>query len=119
MGNADKLRAYHAARELQSLIIEMARTFRHVPSDFKSQLLQAARSVPSSIAEGFGRGTTREELQGLRISRGSLDEVRHDLRTCIREGYITEKPFYRAWNLARVTRRMITKLMRDRDPNSD
>ena len=119
MGNADELRAYHAARELQRLIIEMVRTFKRVPPDFKSQLLSAARSVPSSIAEGFGRGTPREELQGLRISRGSLDEVRHDLRTCIREGYITEKPFYRAWNLAKVTRRMITNLMRDRDPNSD
>ena len=119
MGNPDELRAYHAARELQQLIIEMVRTFRRVPPDFKSQLLRAARSVPSSMAEGFGRGTPREELQGLRISRGSLDEVRHDLRTCIRQGYITEKPFYRAWNLAKVTRRMITKLMRDRDPNSD
>jgi four helix bundle protein len=119
MGNADDLRAYHAAQQLQRLIIEMVSTFKRVPPDFKSQLLQAARSVPSSIAEGFGRGTPREELQGLRISRGSLDEVRHDLRTCIREGYTTEKPFYRAWNLAKVTRRMITKLMRDRDPDSD
>ena len=119
MGNADELRAYHAAKELQGLIIEMARSFKRVPPGFKSQLLQAARSVPSSIAEGFGRGTPREELQGLRVSRGSLDEVRHDLRTCIREGYTTEKPFYRAWNLATVTRRMITKLMRDRDPDSD
>ena len=119
MGNADELRAYHAARELQQLIIEMVRTFKRVPPDFKSQLLSAARSVPSSIAEGFGRGTPREELQGLRISRGSLDEVRHDLRTCIREGYTTEKSFYRAWNLAKVTRRMITNLMRARNPDSD
>ena len=119
MGHADDLRAYHAARELQRLIIEMVRTFNRVPPDFKSQLLRAARSVPSSIAEGFGRGTPREELQGLRIARGSLDEVRNDLRTSIKQGYTTEKPFYRAWNLAKVTRRMITRLMRDRDPDSD
>ena len=119
MGNADELRAYHAARQLQQLIIEMVRTFKRVPPDFKSQMLRAARSVPSSIAEGFGRGTPREELQGLRVSRGSLDELRHDLRTCMRQGYTTEKPFYRAWNLAKVTRRMITKLMRDRDRDSD
>jgi len=119
MGNPDDLRAYHAARQLQQLIIEMVRSFKRVPPDFKSQMLRAARSVPSSIAEGFGRGTPREELQGLRVSRGSLDELRHDLRTCMRQGYTTEKPFYRAWNLAKVTRRMITKLMRDRDPDSD
>ena len=119
MGTADDLRAYHAARELQHLIIEMVRTFNRVPPDFKSQLLRAARSVPSSIAEGFGRGTPKEELQGLRIARGSLDEVRNDLRTSIKQGYTTEKRFYRAWNLAKVTRRMITRLMRDRDPDSD
>jgi four helix bundle protein len=119
MGNPDDLRAYHAARELQSLIIEMVRRFKRVPPEFKSQLLRAARSVPSSIAKGFGRGTPREELQGLRVARGSLDEVRDDLRTSIRQGYTTEKPFYRAWNLAKVTRRMITKLMRDGDPASD
>src|ERR1051325_1952725 len=87
MGNADELRAYHAARQLQQLIIEMVGTFKRVPHDFKSQMLRAARSVPSRIAEGFGRGTPREELQGLRVSRGSLDELRHDLRTCMRQGY--------------------------------
>jgi len=119
MGNADHLRAYRAALELQRLIIEMVRTFERVPPDFKSQLLRAARSVPSSIAEGFGRGTPKEELQGLRVSRGSLDEVRTDLRTCVREAYIAEKQFYRVWNLATVTRRMITQLMRDRDPDAD
>ena len=84
MGNADELRAYHAARQLQGLIIEMVRAFERVPPDFKSQLLRAARSVPSSITEGFGRGTLGEGsqgLRGLRLSRGSLDEVRHDLRT--------------------------------------
>jgi four helix bundle protein len=119
MGNPEDLRAYQAARELQRLVIEMVRTFNRVPADFKSQLLRAARSVPSSISEGFGRGTPKEELQGLRIARGSLDEVRSDLRTSVQQGYTTEKPFYRAWNLAKVTRRMITKLMRDRDPDSD
>ncbi len=119
MGNPDDLRAYHAARELQRLIIEMVHTFKGAPSDFKSQMLRAARSIPASISEGFGRGTPREELQGLRIARGSLDEVRTDLRTSIQQGYTTEEKFNKAWNLAKVTRRMITNLMRKRDPNSD
>src|SRR4051794_8662681 len=91
MGRADKLRVYHAAQELQREIIKMVQGFKGVPSDLKSQLQRAARSVPACIAEGFGRGTPKEELHYLRMARGSLDEVRHDLRTCVKERYITEK----------------------------
>ena len=114
MGRADGLRVYHAALELQGQVNKMTRELRRVPSDFKSQLQDAARSVPACIAEGFGRGTPKEELHYLRMARGSLDEVRHDLRTCVSERYITEKRFYPLWNLAKVIRRMITNLMRQR-----
>ena len=36
-----------------------------------------------------------------------------------RQGYTAEKSFYRASSLAKVTRRMITKLMRANDTDSD
>ena len=45
----------------------------------RSQLLGAARSVSSNIAEGHGRGTTRDYIRFLEMSISSLNEVQNDL----------------------------------------
>lgn len=45
-----------------------------------SQLRRAAYSIPSTIAEGFGRRSTKELLQFLAIANGSLEELRYFLQ---------------------------------------
>jgi four helix bundle protein len=42
-----------------------------------SQLRRAAYSVPSNLAEGYGRRSTRELLQFIAISNGSAEELRY------------------------------------------
>ena len=52
-----------------------------------SQLRRAAVSVPSNIAEGFGRETTKDFLHFMAVARGSLYEMRTQIELARRLGY--------------------------------
>ena len=44
------------------------------------QLLRAAESIPANIAEGYGRGVSRDGLRFFRMAKASADEVESHLR---------------------------------------
>jgi len=56
----------------------------------KDQIRRAAVSVPSNIAEGFGRGGTNEFRNFLSISKGSLYEVKTQLIIAFELGFVDE-----------------------------
>ena len=58
-----------------------------------SQLNRAAVSIPTNIAEGWGRETSKNYLQFLRISRGSIMEVQTLLIISKNLNYISEEKF--------------------------
>ena len=55
-----------------------------------NQLRRAAVSIPSNIAEGQGRLSTKDFLRFLYIARGSLNEVQTQLEIARRLNFIKE-----------------------------
>ena len=61
-----------------------------------SQMRRAAISIPSNIAEGYGRNATGEYRHHLSIARASLLELETQILLCHRVGYLAQddvKPF--------------------------
>lgn len=59
----------------------------------KLQIRRCVVSVPSNIAEGYGREHTSEYIRFLQISRGSLYELITQLEIAEKLGYINEISF--------------------------
>ena len=51
------------------------------------QLRRAAVSVPSNVAEGYGRSSKLEFARFTLIALGSIREIQTQLEICIRPGY--------------------------------
>ena len=54
-----------------------------------SQMRRAAVSVPSNIAEGATRASTKEFLQHISIAQASLAEVETQLEIAVRLGFVS------------------------------
>lgn len=76
-----------------------------------SQLRRAAISVPSNIAEGYSRMTTKEYINFLSIARGSNAELETQLLICKRLNYLSDSDLNLAFMLLTEIGKMISAII--------
>jgi len=74
------------------LVVEVYRITAGLPDSERFNLVvqmgKAAVSIPSNIAEGWGRGRSQSQAHFIKISRGSLFELSTQLEASRRLGYL-------------------------------
>ena len=78
---------------------------------FVSQMDRAAVSIPSNIAEGYGRLTTQDYLKFLRIARGSAYELETQLVLAVDIGLCDDVRARRAVGLLQEVIRVLQGLV--------
>ena len=75
------------------LCLDIYRISKGFPKEEKfgltSQMRRAVVSIPSNIAEGYGRKTTREYVHALYVAYGSNCELETQVLLCRDLGYVT------------------------------
>ncbi len=82
-----------------------------------SQIRRAAVSIPSNIAEGYGRESRNSYIHFLSISQGSLKELETDLILCHRLQFVEQSKIdgvlTQCDEVGRILNVMITKLQQE------
>ena len=114
------LKVWQKAIELTSEVYKLVKLLpneeRYALSD---QIRRAVVSVPSNIAEGRGRGTNKEFVRYLLMSRGSLWEVSTQLVICERLQYMNQEQTAYARQLITEISKMINALASSFSHNSE
>ena len=86
-----KLDVWHEGVTLAQCIYELSESFPKTEIyGLTSQMRRAAVSVPSNIAEGAARFSSKEFAQFLNIAGGSLSELDTQVEIAARLGYLSE-----------------------------
>jgi four helix bundle protein len=76
-----------------------------------AQIRRSAVSIPSNIAEGYGRNSTKDYIRFLQIASGSLYELQTQLEICHNLAYVSEKIFNKVYDQSREIERMLSSLI--------
>lgn len=98
------------------LVVEIYKETEFFPKEeiygISSQIRRAAVSVPSNIAEGFGRSSTKEYINFINISCGSLLELSTQLEISYRLKYIRRENYEKYMDEIEIIHKMSNALKR-------
>ena len=97
------------------LVVEIYRIVKLLPKEevyaLSAQMRRAAISIPSNIAEGQSRNTSKEFINFLGIARGSNAELQTQCLLCVKLEYLTEKDIACALSLTNEIGKMLNALI--------
>ena len=102
-------------QKAMDLVEETYRVVRLLPREelyaLSDQMRRAAVSIPSNIAEGQQRNSTKEFVQFLSIAKGSNAELETQFIICVRLKYLEQSQTEAAMNLCQELGRMLNALI--------
>ena len=117
MRNYRDLIVWQKAMELVTAIYHHTKSF---PEDERYgltlQLRRSAVSLPSNMAEGYGRNSTQDYIRFLRIANGSLFELQAQLEIARNLGFLAEESFSVLFEFTREIERMLSSLIKKVNP---
>jgi four helix bundle protein len=107
----ERLVAWKKAKELARCVYQLIAKFpQYEQYAMSSQIRRAVISIPSNIAEGSGRTSTKEKIHYLEIAFGSLTETYCQLLIASELGYISQDDMIAVKPLFKETSRLISGL---------
>ena len=98
------------------LVTEIYALTKKLPSDQRfgltAQMQRSALSIPSNIAEGYGRSHRGDYLHHLSMANGSLCELETQLIIAGRLKYITRSDAEAVWGLCQETGKMLSAIIK-------
>ena len=98
-----------------ALVTEVYRASAEFPTHerygLSSQIRRCAVSIPSNIAEGFGRHSTTDYIRFLTIANGSLYELQTQVEIALNLGYIENNIYDTLHEQTREIERMMSSLI--------
>lgn len=108
MTNYKDLIVWQKSMELARIIYRLTSRFpRDEIFGLTNQIRRAVVSIPSNIAEGFGRGSDREFIHFLRIAKGSAAEVETQILISEELRYVSPDSAHAALSLCDEIVRML------------
>lgn len=120
MGTYRDLLVWQKSIKLAKAVYQLTTNY---PSDERfgltNQMRRCSISIPSNIAEGFGRGSDKELVQFLYISLGSSNELDTQLTVSYELSFITEDRFKEIEKLNNEVNKMLQSLIYRRKKGLD
>ena len=108
-------------QKAMKLVTEIYKHTKSFPEDERygltSQLRRSSVSLPSNMAEGYGRNSTQDYIRFLRIANGSLFELQTQLEIARNLSFITGEVFAELYESSREIERMLSSLIKKINPS--